>query len=65
MVQKKDTRDLVLNHLKKYGSTISWLSKETGIPYNTLYAILKLKTTNISEERMISINNVLGTKFKK
>ena len=59
-----DVRDEIMRHIKDNGISLTWLSKKTGIEYNALYAILKLKTTKLKETRLILINIMLKTNFK-
>lgn len=60
-----DVRDAIMGCVDKTGRKLTWLSKETGIPYNSLYAILKLKTTKLNSERLTLIKTALNIKFKK
>jgi predicted transcriptional regulator len=59
-----DVRIEIANYIDSTGRKLTWLADETGIPYNTLYAILKLKTTQLSKDRLVLINQSLQTKFK-
>lgn len=58
-----DVRDLIVAHLKEIERPMTWLSKQTEIPYPTLYSILKEKTFNLSNDKKRKINEVLSTKF--
>lgn len=41
----------------------AWLSRETGIPYPTIYAIFVQKTFEIDRKKAAIINKALGTDF--
>lgn len=41
----------------------AWLSRETGIPYSTLYAIFIQKTFEIDRKKAGLINKALDTDF--
>lgn len=58
-----DIRDKITEKLQKEGRTLRWLSKTTEINYNTLYGILYQKTTKLSPDKIVSINEALGTEF--
>lgn len=63
--EKLDVRDEIKNWLNDNQRTLGWVAKQTGFSYHTLYSILTLKTVNISDEKLETINNLLETKFKK
>lgn len=61
----KDPRNEIMKHLKANRRRISWLSVVTKIPYSTLYFVLIRKDRELTDEKMETINKVLGTNFKK
>lgn len=63
--EKVDVRDEIKQWLDANERTLGWLSKKTNYSYHTLYSILKLKTVQISDAKLKSINTLLETKFKK
>jgi hypothetical protein len=54
----------ILNHLKRIKRPLTWLTVVTDIPYGTLYSVLKLKSLELTQERLDKINKGLGTDFK-
>lgn len=61
--EKIDTRDLILDHLKKNERNMKWLSRQTSIPYGTVYSIFKHRIMNLSEQNLTKINKALNTDF--
>tara|TARA_R110000868_G_scaffold194416_5_gene439845 strand:+ start:228 stop:431 length:204 start_codon:yes stop_codon:yes gene_type:complete len=65
MVQKKvDTRVQILTYLKNEKRPLRWISKNTKIPYGSVYSIFKQKIMDLTQERLDQINEGLGTDFK-
>ncbi len=60
---KKDVRDLIMDKMNNEGRVLTWLERATGIPYDTLYACLKKKLFNLSEDNLKKINEALETDF--
>lgn len=58
-----DVRDIILHRMKSEGRTLAWLSRFTGISYDTLFSCLKNKMFNLSQENLDKINEALGTDF--
>lgn len=63
-VVKKDTRDVIIAHLKSDQRSLRWLSEKTGYKYSTLYSIFIQRLSKLSNDRLDTINFHLGTKFK-
>ncbi len=63
--EKVDVRDEINTWLESNERSMAWLAEKTNINYNTLYSILKQKIIKLSAARLETINNFLGTKFKK
>ena len=59
-----DVRDMITAHLLSDDRSLKWLSKKTGINYNTMYSIFTQKITRLSADKLENINSVLGTSFK-
>lgn len=59
-----DVRDLIINKMKDQGSSLTWLSTKTKIPYGTLHSCLKRKLFLLNDVNLAEINRVLGTNFK-
>lgn len=59
----KDSRDLIMSHLKKDDRNLRWLSNKTKIPYSTLYFILVRKERTLSDAKKQTINKTLQTDF--
>lgn len=59
-----DVRDDIMEEIEKQERTVTWLSKKTGIPYTTMYNILKHKISSLDENQLRLINNILNTKFR-
>lgn len=59
-----DVRDLVLSELQTQERGVTWLSRKTGIPYSTLYNILKHRISTFDESQLKSVNDILKTDFK-
>jgi len=51
---------MIKSYLDVQGRTVKWLSSTTGISANTLYAIIKRDSNNISSESLEKICNALG-----
>jgi len=62
-MDKKDTRDLILEELQSQERNLAWLNRKTKIPYPTLYSILRQKLILMSDDKLKVINKVLGTSF--
>lgn len=60
---KIDVRDLIMEKMKDEGRSFSWLSKKTGIPYNTLYACIMRKSFSINQDNLSRINSALNTNY--
>jgi len=65
VTEKVDVRDVIKQWLEDNERSIAWLADKTGINYNTLYSTLTQKTIKLSAAKLETINNFLGTKFKK
>lgn len=63
-IQAEDARSLIMDKLNSEGRKFSWLCKEIGVPYGTMYAILVHKIVKLSDDKLEKINSVLGTNFK-
>lgn len=61
---KPDVRDLIMDKMNNEGRVLTWLERATGIPYDTLYACLKKKLFNLSDDNLSKINEALETDFK-
>lgn len=61
----RDVRDEIVQWLKDNERSMAWLADKTGINYNTLYSTLTQKIIKLSAAKLETINNFLGTKFKK
>jgi hypothetical protein len=61
---KSDIRVDIKEWLDANERTLGWLSTKTGYNYHTLYSIFIQKTVKLSEDKLLSINTLLGTKFK-
>lgn len=61
---KRDVRDQIMDRMEGEGRTLTWLSRTTNIPYDTLYSCLKKKLFSLSEDNLESINEALGTDFE-
>lgn len=59
-----DVRDLVLKKLNEDDRTLTWLHRKSGIPYSTLYGILKHRISKFNKVQLSKVNKVLGTDFK-
>lgn len=59
-----DTRDLILAYIKKDSRNLTWLSKQIGVNYSTMYSIFTQKTIKLSEFNLQKINKFLKTDFK-
>lgn len=59
-----DILDEIVAKVKSMDRNLSWLSRESGIEYNTLYATLKKRLIKLTPERLELINKTLGTDFK-
>lgn len=64
VIEVVDVRDAIMEHLKEIERNLNWLATKTGILYSTMYSIFVQKTFNPTQEKMDSINKVLGTEFK-
>jgi hypothetical protein len=62
-MDKKDIRDLILEELKKQDRPLTFLYRQTKIPYDTLYSSIKLRRFMPSQENINKINEALGTQF--
>ncbi len=65
LTDKIDVRDKIMGWLDHNERNFVWLEDKTGINYHTLYSIIKLKHALISDDKLVKINEALGTKFKK
>jgi predicted transcriptional regulator len=65
MSKKNSTKILsvITKELQKQDRNILWLSKNTKIPYGTLYGILKQNTVLLKQEHLDKINKVLNCVF--
>jgi predicted transcriptional regulator len=59
-----DARDLIMEKMDNEGRVLTWLAKETSIPYDTLYSCLKKKLFSLSDNNLTKINQALGTTFE-
>jgi len=59
-----DIRASIMDKMVKEGRTLQWLSKETGINYNTLHSCLRRQLFTLSKENLDKINNALISDFK-
>lgn len=59
----EDVRDVIIQKMNNEGRVLTWLSKTTGIPYDTLHSCLKDKKFNLNEDNLAKINTALGTDF--
>lgn len=59
-----DIRDIIKQRMIDEGRKLTWLSKITDIPYDTLNSCIKKKLFSLSEENLRKINEALGTTFK-
>lgn len=62
-VESVDTKTLILEKLKTEERSLKWLSRKTGINYNTLYGIMAYPHLTFSKDKIDKINEVLGTNF--
>jgi len=62
-MEKKETKDLILEEINKQERNLAWLNRKTKIPYPTLYSIFIQGIINLSDEKLKIINEVLGTNF--
>lgn len=61
---KTDARDFILRWLEKEERDLAWLSRKTGINYNTLYSCFTFRNFALSEKNLKKINKVLETDFE-
>jgi len=59
-----DVRDTILDYIKSEERSLAWLSRGTGIKYNTMYSIFVHKIIQLSVENLGKINAFLGKNFK-
>ena len=67
MVKKKtptNVRDVIMEKMNSEGRKLTWLAKQTKIPYYTLDACLKRNKFSVSDKNLKKINLALGTEFK-
>ena len=60
-----DARDLIMEKMNSEGRVLTWLAKETEIPYDTIYSCIKKKLFSLSDSNLAKINQVLGTTFEQ
>lgn len=65
VTEKTDVRDEITEWLEANERSMAWLAEKTNINYNTLYSTLKQKIIKLSAAKLETINDFLGTKFKK
>lgn len=58
----EDARDLVLEHLRKFGIKQTWLADKLGISDGHLTLIFQ-KERDLTESNLEKINDALGTDF--
>jgi antitoxin component HigA of HigAB toxin-antitoxin module len=59
----EDARDLILEHLKKYGIKQRWLAEKLDLSDSHLTLVLQ-KERDLTEENLNKINEALQTDFK-
>ena len=64
-MESDDIRDIIMRILKEDDRTLRWLHDQTGVPYGTLYSVLREKRFTLSAENFSKINKVLPKKIKK
>jgi hypothetical protein len=64
MDNRDELVDKIWLKLEEIERPLFWLAEKTGINYNTLYGIMRQKTTKISDKYLPSINEILDTDFK-
>lgn len=60
-----DVRDVILAYLKDNERSLSWLCRKCNFSYNTMYNCFTHRHFDLTDDRLIVINETLGTKFKK
>lgn len=63
--EKVDVRDDIMIHLTEIERSLKWLCRKAGYNYNTMYSTLVQKVIELSDDKLLRINQVLKTKFKK
>jgi hypothetical protein len=58
-----DVRDLIEDKLREMERSLAWLSRQTKIPYNTMYSNFRHRLYQVSQENLNKINEVLNTDF--
>lgn len=59
----EDVRDLIMDKMNGEGRVLTWLSSQTGIPYDTLNSCLKRKLFSLNDDNLTKINKALETNF--
>lgn len=59
----KDPKQQIVDHLESIERSLRWLALKAEIPYGTLYGIIYQGTMELTQDRIASINTVLGTDF--
>lgn len=62
--QEIDVRDAIMEHIKADDRNLAWLCTKTGINYNTAYSTFVQKIINLTDEKLKTINELLGTDLK-
>lgn len=55
----------IKTHLEEQGRSVVWLSKQTNINQNSLYAMFKRDSNNISEDNLLLIGEALNVSAAK
>ena len=67
-IDTKTPEELIVEHLENNGQKMSWLADKVGVTAGHLHSVLKgigFSKRELTEENLKSINEALGTKFKK
>jgi hypothetical protein len=66
-VEKKDLRDVIMDHLKSMERNLAWLSRKIGtvegMGYNNLYGCLVEKRVALTQDKLDVINLAIDTAF--
>ena len=60
--QKKDPRDLIIEHLNEKGIKKKWLKEKLGLS-DTHFSLVLTKDRDLTDENLKKINEILGTNF--